>query len=120
MKRKQTEGDNITINDIEVEYLSTKDNEYCKMSYFKLLDKNKLKPIFKKECTDIKMPYWKTDQNDYILKIKDKYVQSKLDYVINNDIINISIDFIFYDYQEKDIKGYYAKLINVSLIKHDN
>jgi len=119
MKRKQTEGDNITINDIQAEYISTKDNEYGTISYFKLHDKNKLKPIFKKESTDIKMPYWKTDQNDYILKIKEKYVQTKID-LENSDIININIDFIFYDYQEKGIKGYYAKLINASLIEHDN
>ena len=69
----------IIVNDLLVEYLSTKPDDYNNnISYFKIIGpKIKLKPLLSLH-RDLKMPMWRTDdKGEYILKIKEKYYNIK-------------------------------------------
>ena len=63
--RPQKNNNNIIINDINVEYLSTKIDKFDNsIVYFKLTDpKSKLKTLFDTQANDkdIKLPIWTTD-----------------------------------------------------------
>ena len=69
--RPSKNNNSIIINDLSVEYLSTKKDKFeNEIVYFKLLDnKSKLKQVFEIQTTDkdIKLPIWITDSNDIIL-----------------------------------------------------
>ena len=71
--RPQKNNNNILINDINVEYLSTKTDKYDNsIVYLKLTDpKNKLKQIidFQANDNDIRLPIWTTETQDVILKV---------------------------------------------------
>ena len=107
----------ININDLLVEFISKKENNYnANICYFKVVDidaKNKMKPIRNLEEDDVRMPYWKTDKKDIILKVKDKFVNYKDD-LENGCLYNANLDFEFYSIEDvendKSIKGYYLKV----------
>ena len=67
------------VNGLLVEYLSTKIDKYDnEISYFKLIDKNyknKMSAILKEVCDEIKMPFWKTEDHEYILKVKKTHTK---------------------------------------------
>ena len=78
--RPQKNNNNIIINDINVEYLSTKVDKFDNsIVYFKLTDpKSKLKPVIDTQVNnkDIKLScIWSTDTQDIVLKVKDKWIQ---------------------------------------------
>ena len=60
------------------------------------------------------MPTWKGDNGLYILKVKDKFINYFNDLVKNN-LYNVDIDFEMYnlEIEDKQIRGYYAKLQKV-------
>ena len=72
----------VNINDLVVEYLATKENDYnANICYFKVVDvecKTKMKSIIGLQDDDnIRMPFWKTvDKQELILKVKDKFVNA--------------------------------------------
>ena len=105
----------IKINDIQVEYLSTKkDNFNNDISYFKIMSPTlKLKPLLNLN-SDLKVPLWKSDKGEYILKIKDKFIKTLNDLVLK-ETYNIDLDLVYYDMAGKaDIKGYYGVLTGLS------
>ena len=58
------------------------------------------------------MPWWKTDKAEYILKVKDKFVNVKSD-LLRGNLYSINVDFEFYSFEneeDKTIKGYYSKV----------
>jgi len=76
----------VTINDLVVDFLATKANDYnANISYFKVVDvecKPKMKSIIGLQDDDIRMPCWKTvDKQEMILKVKDKFVNAFSDLV---------------------------------------
>ena len=98
--RPKNNNNNIIINDINVEYLSTKTDKFDNsVVYLKLTDpKNKLKPIIDTQANDkdIKLScLWITDTQDVILKVKEKWLnvaddlQTSTNYVINADFTEI-------------------------------
>ena len=108
----------ITINDLIVEFISKKENNYnANICYFKIVDgdaKNKIKPIRLLEEDGVRMPYWKDkDKNDIILKVKDKFVNTKDD-LIRGGLYTANLDFEYYSIEDlendKSIKGYYLKV----------
>ena len=114
--RPQKNNNNIIINDINVEYLSTKKDKFDnEISYFKLNDPtNKLKPTIDTQVADKDMKLsciWSTDTQDIILKIKDKWLnvsddlQTLTNYVINADFTAYSLDT-----DNGSLKGYYIKI----------
>ena len=110
----------VTINDLVVEYLATKENDYnANICYFKIVDvecKTKMKSIIGLQDDDIRMPFWKTvDKQEMILKVKDKFVNAASDLVKGSEYA-IDITFESYCIEQEDkepIKGYYAKVSNV-------
>ena len=107
----------ININDLLVEFISKKENNYnANICYFKVVDmdaKNKMKPIRNLEEDDVRMPYWKTDKKDIILKVKDKFVNYKDDFE-SGCLYSANLDFEFYSIEDlendKSLKGYYLKV----------
>ena len=74
------------INDLVVEYLATKENDYnANICYFKVVDvecKTKMKSIIALQDDDIRMPFWKTvDKQEMTLKLKDNFVTAVSDLV---------------------------------------
>ena len=115
--RPQKNNNNIIINDVSVEYLSTKTDKFDNtIVYFKLLDaKSKLKTVMDTQANDkdIKLScIWTTDTNDVILKVKSKWINAETDdllpltnYVINSDFTAYSLDT-----ENGNMKGYYIKI----------
>ena len=125
--RPQKNNNNIIINDISVEYLSTKTDKFDNtIVYFKLLDaKSKLKPVIDTQVNDkdIKLScIWTTDTQDIILKVKSKWINAETDdllpltnYVINSDFTAYSLDT-----ENGNMKGYYIKIPKIKKKKVDS
>ena len=113
------------VNDLLCEYLSTKTDKYDnEVSYYKVIDKNyknKMSGILKEVCDECKMPFWKTEDHEYILKVKTKYTpKTKLDV---NDIVTVNLTFKYYAMQTNDdklLQGYYAKILSYEEDKENN
>ena len=120
-------NNNILINDISVEYLSTKTDKFDNtIVYFKLLDaKSKLKAVMDTQANDkdIKLScIWTTDTQDIILKVKSKWINAETDdllpltnYVINSDFTAYSLDTA-----DGNMKGYYIKIQKIKKKKVDS
>ena len=108
---------NIIINELLVEYLSTKEDKFDNdISYFKIVDsafRVKLKPLFSlNDDGNLKLPIWQTeDKNEHILKVKKRWI-GPLKNLIKNELYNIDITFENYSMETDNgvIKGYYAKV----------
>ena len=127
-KGRPTKNNNsILINDISVEYLSTKTDKYDNtIVYFKLLDaKSKLKTVMDTQANDkdIKLScIWTTDTQDIILKVKSKWINAETDdllpltnYVINSDFTAYSLDT-----ENGNMKGYYIKIPKIKKKKMED
>ncbi len=123
--RPQKKNNNVLINDINVEYLSTKVDKFDNsVVYLKLTDhKNKLKPIIDIQANDndIRLPIWTTETQDVILKVKDKWLSVADDLQpLSNYIINA--DFTAYSMDNEDgntLKGYYIKVPRIKRKKNE-
>ncbi len=63
-RRPAKHENNVTIIDLVVEYLATKENDYnANICYFKVVNvecKTKMKSIIGLQDDDIRMPFWRT------------------------------------------------------------
>ena len=111
---------NILIKDLEFQFISSKVNNYdTMMTYLKICDTdidNKLKSVFNLPDSVFK-PVWKTDDDTYLMKVKatniekTKFVKG-LKYRGDVDLVS------YYEpLNKKVIKGYSAKLANISQSK---
>ena len=119
--RPPKSNNTITINELTVEYLSTKEDNYKNdIAYFKVIDsafRAKMKPLFSLNDDGLlKIPIWQTDTNDHILKVKAKFVKNSQEFVKNNVYI-INLNFEFYNMEKENVKGYYAKIVKVVPVK---
>ena len=99
--------DKVIIKNIKLEYISTKtDNYNNNQVYFKVLkgQENKFTAINK---DGYHLPYFKTDDNKYLLKVKSKYV--KLD-ELNKDMTYIC-DLEMKYYKMESVEGFYVSQI---------
>ena len=113
--RPQKKNNNVLINDINVEYLSTKVDKFDNsIVYLKLTDpKNKLKPIIDIQANDndIRLPIWTTETQDVILKVKEKWLQVSDDLQpLTNYIVNADFTAYSLDTDNGTVKGYYIKI----------
>ena len=113
------------VNGLLVEYLSTKIDKYDnEISYFKLIDKNyknKMSAILKEVCDEIKMPFWKTEDHEYILKVKKRHTPKNILDV--NDIVTVNMTFKHYCMETNDdklIQGFYCKINSYDDDKESN
>ena len=97
--------DKILIKNCKVEFVTTKTDNYDNdISYFKLLDKNidqKYSALMK---NDFKLPWFKTDKQTNILKVKPKYI-NKNEFVKDNTYL---VDITFKYYKYNDVEGFYV------------
>ena len=114
----------VSINDLVVEFLATKENDYnANICYFKVVDvecKTKMKSIIGLQDDDIRMPFWKTvDKQEMILKVKDKFVNAVSDLVKSLEYaIDITSENYSIEQEDKEpIKGYYSKISNIKPLK---
>ena len=108
----------VKVNELFVEYLTTKENNYGKhIQYYKIADsyfRSKFKPLFSLNDGDLKMPIWETENKDHILKVGDQWNASLLELVPGSCYV-LDLEFKYYDLETSDgknIKGYYAKIPN--------
>ena len=122
--RPSTNTNTIRVDDLDVEFLSKKENDYgADICYFKVVDANtktKLKLIQSVEEDEIRMPYWKTRKRELILKVKDKFINYDQELQRGN-LYGINVDFESYsiDNIEKPVKGYYCKVQGVKKIQFE-
>ena len=115
--RHKNNNNNMIINDINVEYLSTKTDKFDNsIVYFKWIDhKSKLKTLFDTQANDkdFKLPIWTTDTQDVILKVKEKWLnisdelQPSSYYILNVDFSAYSLD------TDNGNMRHYAKVIKI-------
>ena len=112
-------GGNIEIKNIIITYISTKtdkfDNTIC---YFKVTDTKatkKLSPILSQLTNECHLPLWKTESNEYMIKVKQKYAPKIL--IVDTDL-TVQLTFKYYCMSKDDklLQGYYTlmKLMNKS------
>ena len=124
--RPKNNNNNIIINDINVEYLSTKTDKFDNsVVYLKLTDpKNKLKPIIDTQANDkdIKLScIWTTDTQDVILKVKEKWVNVSDDLqTLTNYVVNVDFTAYSLETESGTVKGYYAKIIRIKKKKMED
>ena len=113
------------VNGLLTEYLSTKTDKYDnEVSYFKLIDKNlknKMSAILSQQSDECKVPFWKTEDHEYILKVKTKYTpKTKIDI---NEIVTVNLMFKHYCMETNDdklLQGYYVKINSYEEDKENN
>jgi hypothetical protein len=97
--------DKVLLKNCRVEFITTKtDNYNNEFSYFKLVDKHidtKYSFIIK---PDYKLPWFKTDKQANILKVKPKYI-TKNEFVKDNTYL---VDITFKYYKYNDVEVYYV------------
>ena len=119
--RPKSNHNTITINELTVEYLSTKEDNYKNdLTYFKVIDsafRAKMKPLFSLNDEGLlKIPIWVTDKSDHSLKVKAKFVNNSQEFV-KNKVYMINLIFEFYHMENEGVKGYYAKIVKVVPVK---
>ena len=101
--------DKIVIKNCKVEFVTTKTDNYDNdMSYFKLIDKNVDQKYSTVMQPDFKLPWFKTDKQANILKVKTIYLNKK-DFVKDN---TYSVDMMFKYYKYNDVEGYYVSQLS--------
>ena len=110
----------LVVNDLLVEYLNTKTNTYdSELSYFKIIDsafRVKLKSLFSlNDDGSMKMPIWVTEKQEHILKVKTKFIVNHKD-LIERDVFVLNVNFEYYNMEQANIKGYYAKITKVMAV----
>ena len=113
------------VNDLLCEYLTTKFDKYNnEISYYKIRDdsvKVKMKSILKEMCEECRMPFWKTEDHEYILKVKTRNIIPDKD-LKNNDIVSLNLSFKYYCMEKDDglLQGYFAKILSYEEDKENN
>ena len=111
----------IIIESCDVQFVSSKANDYKEvMYYFKLIDRRlqkKLKPFIaaSKLENDCKLPYWSTDNGEHMMKIKGKHVGKWSQTLAQGGRYTAKLEFVYYDMVDKGIKGYFVKLAGIKL-----
>ena len=90
-------GNTIEIENINVTYVKTKtdkfDNTIC---YFKITDlraQNKLSPILSETCDECRLPLWKAEDGEYLIKVKQRHAPTSL---IPDTALTVMLTFKYY------------------------
>ena len=94
---------------IKVAYLSTKTDNYDNdITYFKISTKDIEGKLSKLKMDGYKLPWFKTADGKYTLKVKTKYVN--VPDLEKMKVYSLNISFMYYSIDGKD--GYYVKSID--------
>ena len=90
-------GKTIEIKHVSVTYINTKTDEFDNtICYFKITDlrtKNKLSPILSETCNECRIPLWKAEDGEYLIKVKQRYAPTLL---LLNTTLTVSLTFKYY------------------------
>ena len=123
--RPRKTSNTFDVNDLLCEYLTTKFDKYNnEISYYKIRDdsvKVKMKSILKEMCEECRMPFWKTEDHEYILKVKTRNIIPDKD-LKSNDITTLNMTFKYYCMQKDDklLQGYFIKITSYEDDKENN
>ena len=113
------------INGLITEYLSTKTDNYDnEVSYYKIIDKNYKNTMFgilSQVSDECKVPFWKSEEGEYLLKVKKKYTPKTTPDV--GDIVTVNLMFKHYCMEinnDKLLQGYYVKINSYDEDKENN
>ena len=104
----------IVLDDVILEYLTTKDDNYGNTNvFFKVVTPNAVDKIMK---MDTRIPMWNGDDDDILLKVKVQNVNSVLQ-LERGHLYESIINFVKYSFQPKDknvlMEGYSAKIMKL-------
>ena len=114
--------ESIFIKGLTMQFITSKEDNYSNtICYFKDMDsfsKKKLKVINKMSDTLYK-PFWKTDKNEIMLKVKQVKVYRKD--LVKQSLYELDIELIpfFTEKDGKELKGYSAKVLRALDLKED-
>ena len=112
--KKVSNTNTIHVNDLQCESISTKKDKFDNTNrYFKITDpnyKHKMNAILSQQCDECKMPFFKIDDNMYMLKVKEKYAPyEELSYI---NFLNIVFQYYCMETDDgKLLQGYYVQKI---------
>ena len=113
----------ININELQCQYLITKENNYGKnIMYFKITDtyfRSKLKPLFSLNDGDFKITIFTSDTGDHLLKVSEQWFGGLIE-LVSKTLYSVDLIFQFYELETSDktiIKGYYSKVPNIKQVK---
>ena len=120
--RPMKNNNKVEVNSLIVEFLSKKKNDYgAQICYMKIVDKEckkKMKCITVLDDEELRMPFWVTDKNEMILKVKDKFIGS-VEPLEQGRLYSIDAEFESYCIEkenEESIKGYYMKVPSMKAV----
>ena len=114
------------VNSLLCEYLTTKVDKYDnEISYYKIIDKSykqKMTSILKEQNEDCRMCFWKTEDHEYILKVKTKNTHTPKKKLENHDIVSLNLSFKYYCMETENglLQGYFAKITSYEEDKANN
>ena len=114
------------VNSLLCEYLTTKVDKYDnEISYYKIIDKSykqKMSSILKEQNEDCRMCFWKTEDHEYILKVKTKNTHTPKKKLENHDIVSLNLSFKHYCMETDNglLQGYFAKITSYEEDKENN
>ena len=106
----------ILLDEVILEYLSTKDDNYGNTNvFFKVANPNTVDGVMK---IDTRLPMWAGDDDDILLKVKIQNVNSVLQ-LGRGHLYTTIINLVKYSFQPKDkkevLEGYTAKILKLRL-----
>ena len=104
----------IVLDEVILEYLSTKDDNYGNTNlFFKIANPATVNGVMK---MDTRLPMWVGDDDDILLKVKIQNVNSVLE-LERGQMYTSIINFVKYSFQPKDknetLEGYTAKVMKL-------
>ena len=104
----------ILVDDVILEYLVTKDDNYGNTNvFFKVSNPESVKAVMK---IDTRLPMWTGDDDDILLKVKAQNVNSVLE-LERGHLYESMLNLVRYSFQPKDknetMEGYTAKIMKL-------
>ena len=100
------EDEKVVVKSVKAEYITTQTDKYeNEICYFKMKDKNfelKFAPLMKDPS--FKLPWFKTDKGQYLLKVKTRY--SKTKEFKKEEVVLLEVVFKYY--KMNDFEGLYV------------
>ncbi len=115
----------IKINKIDVTYINTKTDKFGNVNtYFKISGpnpKHKLKPILSQMCEECKIPLWETDEGEYMLRVKKKYVPEFPEEPTPGTPLTLILVFKYYCMEIDGLlkQGYYAQMFLYTIAENE-
>ena len=117
--RPKKSTNTIHVNDLLCEYTSLKTDKFNNaIIWYKIVDPNykqKMSSILSQICDECKMPFFKTDDNMFMLKVKTKYDKTDLNDSVDDTTFR-NIVFKYYCMETADglLQGYYVQKIETN------